>query len=727
MMHLAFTARALLADEMGLGKTIQAIAACALLHRLGKAQRVLVVTPASLKAEWEEQIRRFTPLDFHLVYGGRHRRVAFLRSFAEDDSSPQSEVPATPKPSFIVMNYEQVVPDLSEINDILRPDVVILDEAQRIKNWNTRTALTIKRLRSRYAFVLTGTPIENRIDELRSLVDFLDPAILGPLFRFNRDFYDFDNRGRPVACKNLSQLHERVRPILLRRRKAEVETELPPRTDRQLMVAMSEAQKKAYGGYEAEVVQLIQIAQRRQLTQKEQDRLLIHLGMMRMTCDTPFILDPGDRTCPKLEELARILEECRDNETQVIVFSEWERMLELVRDWCLENGIRHAWHTGSVPQKARRAEINTFKSDPDCLAFLTTDAGATGLNLQNASVVVNCDLPWNPAKLEQRIARAWRKNQTRPVTVLHLISENTIEHRMLSTLATKRALAESVLDKPGSVERIAIGSGRQAMIDRVRSLVGASASEGSPEGPGSSTQRAETERRDLRKQFDLDPSTTFARFAAEKIGPSLLACTERRQSNGGSPVVYFVVEQDATGARARIEALRAELCARIGGGPATLPDHLPAVEVIDRQTQETIDRLIASGLLLRASPTDRPLSLSGETTPPPLTPEEIQRCQAGHLRCQHALRRARVLGEAGFDPECRTSLAEAALHLAGALAILHRQPEPASLDAAFSEPHPNMWGASSAVLKGLMGDSLPDWRPIATALDQAAQAAAKVA
>jgi SNF2 family DNA or RNA helicase len=180
MLHLAFNERALLADEMGLGKTIQAIAACALLHRLGKAARVLVVTPASLKTEWEEQIQRFSGLPYRLVFGPHRERLRGL------------EDPAF----FTIVNYEQMVRDVLEVNRLLHPDVVVLDEAQRIKNWNTKTAQAIKRLQSRYAFVLTGTPIENRIDELYSIVDFLDPSIFGPLFRFNREFYELDERGR---------------------------------------------------------------------------------------------------------------------------------------------------------------------------------------------------------------------------------------------------------------------------------------------------------------------------------------------------------------------------------------------------------------------------------------------------------------------------------------------------------------------------------------------------
>ncbi len=192
MLHLAFAERALLADEMGLGKTIQAIAACALLHHLGKATRVLIVTPASLKAEREEQIRKFTTLTQRIIFGPRSTRASYYA-----DSNP---------PFFTIVNYEQVVSDSLDINTHFRPDIVVLDEAQRIKNWATKTAQAIKRLQSRYAFVLTGTSIENRIDELYSIVDFLDPVLLGPLFRFNRDFYQFDEKGRPSDYQNLADL-----------------------------------------------------------------------------------------------------------------------------------------------------------------------------------------------------------------------------------------------------------------------------------------------------------------------------------------------------------------------------------------------------------------------------------------------------------------------------------------------------------------------------------------
>jgi SNF2 family DNA or RNA helicase len=308
---------------------------------------------------------------------------------------------------FNIMNYEQVLGDAPDINEILRPDVIILDEAQRIKNWQIKTARQVKSLRSPYAFVLSGTPVENRIDELYSIVQYLDPELVGPLFRFNRDFYELDDRGRPVDYKNLTELRRRLQPLMLRRRKRDVEAELPGRTVKNYFVPMVEEQALRYADYRRQAAALLAQAKRRPLTPKEFDRLQMLLACMRMICDTPAILDPSCRISPKLEELEGILTDLLgEPDRKIIIFSEWERMLELVRELAAELGVEAAWHTGSVPQQRRRAEILRFKQDPACRLFLSTDSGSVGLNLQAANAVVNVDLPWNPAKLEQRIARA---------------------------------------------------------------------------------------------------------------------------------------------------------------------------------------------------------------------------------------------------------------------------------------------------------------------------------
>jgi hypothetical protein len=467
MLHLAFGERALLADEMGLGKTIQAIAACVLLRRLRGIERVLVISPASLKGEWEEQIARFTDLPSRIISGPRAQR---LRQYREDNAQSGNGA------FFYLANYEQILIDWNDIQQVVAPDVIILDEAQRIKNWQSHTAQAVKRLRSPYAFVLTGTPLENRIDEIYSIVQFLDPTLFGPLFRFNREFYDLDDRGKPVGYKNLNEMHRRLSSVLLRRRKDEVEGQLPGRTDKHYFVPMEPEQSSRYADYEERVVRLAAAAQRRPLTPEEFKQLQQWLACMRMLCDTPFILDPECRVCPKLAELEEILKEIlTDPRAKILIFSEWERMLDLVRELAQEMGIGFAWHTGSVPQARRREEIRRFKNDADCRLFLSTESGGVGLNLQAANVVINLDLPWNPARLEQRVARAWRKHQTRPVQVLHLVTENSIEHRMIPLLARKQALADGVLDGRGDLSSMALPSGRKALVQRLEALTRPSA------------------------------------------------------------------------------------------------------------------------------------------------------------------------------------------------------------------------------------------------------------
>lgn len=682
MLHLAFAERALLADEMGLGKTIQAIAACALLHRLGQARRVLVVTPASLKSEWEEQIQRFTPLPYQVVYGARHARLVYYHEEA---------------PFFTIVNYEQMVKDALDVNTRLRPDVVVLDEAQRIKNWSTKTSQAIKRLQSRYAFVLTGTPIENRIDELHSLMDFLNPAALGPLFRFNRDFYDLDERGKPCGYKNLDRLHELIRPYLLRRLKAQVETELPARTDRNHFVPMSPGQVDTYGGHEAQVSRLVSIAQRRPLTQQESDKLMRELAMMRMICDTNYILDDSDPTCPKIDELRDILEECRENPAvKIIIFSEWERMLVLVRDLCRELKLGFAWHTGSVPQKRRRSEINAFKGDPACRVFLSTDAGATGLNLQNASVVINCDLPWNPAKLEQRIARAWRKNQTRPVTVINLISEKTIESRMLDTLADKKALAGGVLDRVGDITSIKLRSGREAMLARLEQVLSAS-----------NSAKAVPPVRVL----PVDRQKGFAEETARILNGAFVNCEERFPKEGGHSVMYVVVERDAAQHRERLATLHSEY---FGDGDPLCPVQL---EVVDRSTHEALQRLIDAGIISLSTRGNRVLSPgAAEAGPPPLTAS--QREQITRLREQAArkLKMGSILGESDFAEDARAPLLECIFLTGQALAIENRCEAPADAKDALRPPLASCWTEAAKELRAFVDSEAAPWQKAAEAL-----------
>jgi len=632
MLHLAFAERALLADEMGLGKTAQAIAACELLRQLRGVERVLVISPVSLKAEWQEQIRKFTALPAQIVSGPRGARLQLYRQ----------------ESFFYLTNYEQIRSDGDDIQRLLAPDVIILDEAQRIKNWRTQTAAAVKRLTSRYAFVLTGTPLENRIDDVYSIVQFLDPGIFGPLFRFNRDFHQLDERGRPVGYKNLDELHRRLRPILLRRRKSEVEDQLPERTVNTFFVEMSPEQTVRYDEYAQRVASLLSKTKKRPLTPEEFERLQQWLACMRMLCDTPYILDPECRDCPKLEELEEILGDFLAEEShKILIFSEWTRMLDLVRELAEEMEIGFAWHTGSVPQDKRRGEIQRFKNDPACRLFLSTDSGSVGLNLQAANVVINLDQPWNPAKLEQRIARAWRKHQKRAVQVINMISEDTIEQRMLHVLAGKQLLAEGVLDGSGDLETMPLPSGREAFVKRLEEILGERVTEARSAIPGTAPPQVEAEA--------AAPEEHLRRELVARFDDRLLAL-ERHGGESEEATILAVVDRDLDQEhRAQIEAIVDEHFAEAS--------HRPRFELMDRTAWELVERLAEKGIVRFTAEAEilhrSPRLASTEARPRERTLEPARK---SHGAGERKLRMAALLAGGGFLEEALPPLAEAVEH-----------------------------------------------------------------
>ncbi len=623
-LHLAFTERAMLADDMGLGKTVQAVAACELLRRLRRIERVLVVSPVSLKAEWEEQIAKFTNLPSLAIWGNRSQRLSLYRQ----------------QSFFYLTNYEQILRDVEEINRDLAPDVIILDEAQRIKNWQTKTAKAVKRLSSPFAFVLTGTPLENRIDEIYSILEFLDPHLLGPLFRFNREYYELDARGKPAGYRNLDKLRRQIRPLMLRRRKEDVEEELPRRVVNNYFVSMHPEQNTRYQEYSSRVARLVAIARRRPLKKEESERLQKYLACMRMLCDTPYILDADCRVCPKLNELGSILEEALEADgAKIIIFSEWERMLALVAEMASQMGIDYAWHTGSVNQPKRREEIRRFKSSDECRLFLSTDAGSTGLNLQAARVVINLDLPWNPARLEQRIARAWRKHQKHCVQVVNLVCEHSIEHRMLGLLAEKQRLADGVLDGFGNLESMAMPSGRAALMQRLEELMNLDLRQAYAQPP--SPQGSEP-------PVPVDPIEAFSNDVAARL-PDRLLLVEVRSTDSGVSSVLAVVD----GPPEQFESILQKSLT----GSFSADDERPSLDVVDRGTFETIQRLIGAGHLRPVSETARRLyespELAAET---PARPNRHAEAQKIFDPAHRKLEMSELLWNNGFTSEAWPAL-----------------------------------------------------------------------
>jgi superfamily II DNA or RNA helicase len=439
--------RALIGDDMGLGKTIQAIAATEILARHFGVSKVLVICPTSLKYQWQSEIARFTgrhgETAARVINGGRAQRQ---KDYALDDFCK-------------ITNYEKLKPDLDLIA-AWAPELVIVDEAQRVKNWNTIAARALKRIDSAYAIVLTGTPLENKLEELISIVQFVDQHRLGPTWKLLHEHQVKDEGGRVTGYTGLEKIGQTLAPVMIRRRKSEVLRQLPSRTDQNLLVPMTEMQM-LYHQENADVV--AKIVQRwrktRFLSDKDQRRMTCALQNMRMSCNSTYLLDQETDHGVKADELAALFDDLfAEPDAKAVVFSQWTRTHDIVIRRLEARKLGYVSFHGGVPSEKRPALIERFNDDPACRVFLSTDAGSTGLNLQHASTLVNMDLPWNPAILEQRIARIHRMGQKRPVRVINFVAKGTIEEGMLSVLAFKRSLSAGILD--GASGEISLGGSR---------------------------------------------------------------------------------------------------------------------------------------------------------------------------------------------------------------------------------------------------------------------------
>ncbi|HEY83823.1 MAG TPA: DEAD/DEAH box helicase [Chloroflexi bacterium] len=635
-LHLAFGRRAMLADDMGLGKTVQAIAASSLLHQLRDIQRALIVCPASLKHQWAREIQRFTSFSTNVIEGNLKARRALYQN-----------------PGFFnIINYELVLRDEEELRR-LQPNLIILDEAQRIKNWRTKTADAVKRLRSPYAFVLTGTPLENRLDELYSIFQFIDPDILGPLWNFNQRFFQVERRSarsksyKVLGYKNLDELRGQISPYVLRRVREEVLEDLPNRIDNNFFVPMTDPQWKAYDEFRTTVARLIATARRRPLSPKEHKILLGALVKMRLICNALALhnpeLSPKDRikTSPKLQELAAILDdEVANNGHKAILFSQWTNMLHLTYPVLERLNLGHVTLSGNVPTPKRGALIERFFEDDKCKIFLSTDAGGVGLNLQAASLVVNLDLPWNPAVLDQRIARAHRHGQAHTVNVINLVAKGTIEERMLDTLAAKRDVFAGVFGSEEAPGEITFHDTGQSLIQKMDEMLGAPPVEVKLD----LAPKAEPEP-------EAAPAPTIRAFADLLVGhfPGRIMLVRRvpqlagvAQADGS---IMVVVDREPAALRAQVEKLLAE---HFDAAPET-----PHLHLLDQEGYRVLTALTGGALeqieaeaeaeTYRAPAMPTPARKAGK--------KRLQKAQKGFDAGNKRLQLARVVLQGGFPEE----------------------------------------------------------------------------
>jgi hypothetical protein len=470
--------RLLVADDMGLGKTTQAIACCLALWKARRISRGLLVVPAPLKSQWEREWGVCANIPIEVVTGNPTDRADAYRRM---------------KRGFLIVNYEQVLRDLTTIQE-WDPQVIVLDEAQRIKNWETKIARHIKSLHPPYRLMLTGTPMENRLEEIGSLMDWIDDQALEPKWRLVpwHSMYD-DGKKHVVGARHLEHLRERLKYSMIRRVRQEVLDQLPPRTDTVVPVEMTTEQIEYHDSFRQPIAQLMNTARRRPLTQAEFLRLMSMLTKQRIVSDSfeltnfeEYWEDLKQIATPSPEMIQRLsspkLTILRDLVTsivieqrrKVVVFSQWTRMLKLCQ-WAIAevlstNGLRSVFFTGEESLDRRTNNVVDFHDDPSCAVMFLSDAGSVGLNLQRAaSACINLDLPWNPAVLEQRIGRIYRIGQTEPIDVYNLVSDYGIEGRICAILDSKQALFSGLFDGMSDTVRYEQEGG---MLKQLQQLLG---------------------------------------------------------------------------------------------------------------------------------------------------------------------------------------------------------------------------------------------------------------
>jgi superfamily II DNA or RNA helicase len=469
--------RMLLADDMGLGKTTQAIAACHALYESGVVRRGLLIVPASLKSQWLREWRETSTVPVEAVDGPAEARQVIYRKH---------------RAGFLIIGYEQLLRDVESIQ-ALSPEMVVLDEAQRIKNYATKSAVYVKALAPAYRLVLTGTPLENRLEELASILDWVDDVALAPKWRLVpwHTTWEGDGAAGKTGARHLEVLRKRLEPCFLRRIRKEVLSQLPARTDTRVPVEMTPQQLGAHAELDQPIKQLMASARRRPLRQPEFLKLMQLLTQQRIISNglgqvefeglwpsyekarpTQALLD--GLFSPKLHELRRLIGDlCLQQGRKVVVFSQWRRMLRL-SEWALRDvlgdaGIKAVFFTGAESQQQRSRAVVDFHDDPRVRVMFLSDAGGVGLNLQRASnACINLELPWNPSVLEQRIGRIYRIGQKAPIDVFTLVNEQGIEARISSVVSAKRALFTGLFD--GTSDEIKFDTAA-SFLQRVEALL----------------------------------------------------------------------------------------------------------------------------------------------------------------------------------------------------------------------------------------------------------------
>lgn len=411
----------ILADDMGLGKTLQTIA---YIHGAKPNKPSLIIAPSTLVYNWQKEIERFFPgLKFIVITGNKEIREELIKNIGDYE--------------MVITSYPLLRRDIAIYKDI-EFSYCIIDEAQYIKNRKTMNAISVKKIRAEHKFALTGTPIENSVMELWSIFDFIMPGYLKSAREFGERFGSLSE-----SAEESEALRRLIRPFVLRRMKRDVLDELPEKIETTMIAELTEEQK---GMYQAYVLKAGTEAERIIREGGGRMTILTDILRLRQICCHPALFDDiADAKSGKLELLAEIVAAAKLAGHRVLIFSQFRKMLEMIKERLEEEGSECFTITGSLSAKERVGICDRFNGGEGDAILVSLKAGGTGINLTGADMVIHYDLWWNPAVTDQATDRAYRIGQTRAVQVIKLASKGTIEEKMLEFEAKKRMLADDII------------------------------------------------------------------------------------------------------------------------------------------------------------------------------------------------------------------------------------------------------------------------------------------
>ncbi|MET4799439.1 DEAD/DEAH box helicase [Bradyrhizobium sp. LB11.1] len=438
-----------LADDMGLGKTVQILALISLEKQRGRmTDPVLVVAPTSLMTNWSAEAQKFAPDLKVLVLHGPDRKEKFDLIAGHD---------------LVLTTYPLIARDREVLLE-REWHMAVLDEAQTVKNPDAATTRWLRETKARHRFCLTGTPMENHLGELWSIMSFVNPGYLGDKAAFARQWRTpIEKRADKMRAAVLAR---RVKPFLLRRTKAEVATELPAKSEIVETIVLEGPQRDLYDSIRLSMSRKVREAIAERGLAKSHIVVLEALLRMRQACCDPALLkldDGVERPSAKLDRLIEMVRELASEGRKIIVFSQFTSMLDLIRRPLDEDGLRYSMLTGKT--KDRKTAIEAFQNGSAQVFLISLKAGGVGLNLTAADTVVIFDPWWNPAVEEQAIDRAYRIGQDKAVFVYRLVAAGTIEEKMDELKARKRALADGLFDREGGIGSALTESDVNALFD----------------------------------------------------------------------------------------------------------------------------------------------------------------------------------------------------------------------------------------------------------------------